>query len=344
MKLLRLIRVVAVLLLCIVAYAALYETLNAFVFRLSQPAGSWSELLGAPLWGLVFRAPRLLFMGTLPMLAIAAVFEWRSIQTKRPYLIWWAVAGIAAAFPFGVPLGQMIFLGRLMPLLVGAICGGFVGLLYWYLAGSSAGNFVKARNSFALKVLNGIALVAGAFIAVQMLGVAWYGVKALRVTISEPSPGSPPFVANSRRGLSVQQKVALLDFPDARSCLTQAERERETPDNSRMDWDLIDNSAEAEVCTFRLMSAYGGINSASKWFEAQGFKPQRIFTPTDPHPRPVDHLSISAGYSIKENGPKFPTKGYIRRWFGSIPYGMNVETEWTLDGTTLNKVRVSFST
>lgn len=278
------------------------------------------------------------------MLAIAAVFEWRRIQTKRPYVLWWIAAGIMAVIPFGAPLAHLIAPGRLSSFAVAAVSGALIGSLYWSLAGASAGNFGQSANRTVLKILNGVAWAIGALLAVQLIEIGWYGLKALRVTIVEPSPGLPPFVANSRRGLSVQQKVAMLDFPDARSCLTQAERERETPDNSRMDWDLIDNSAEAEVCTFRLMSAYGGINSASKWFEAQGFKPGNIFSPTHPYTRPVDHLSISAGYSIKENGPKFPTKGYIRRWFGSIPYGMSVNTEWTLDGTTLNKVRVSFST
>ncbi|TCU20768.1 hypothetical protein EV130_112142 [Rhizobium azibense] len=55
-------------------------------------------------------------------------------------------------------------------------------------------------------------------------------------------------------------------------------------------------------------------------------------------------LRISASYSIRKNGPKFPTRGIVRRAFGSIPYGMSVDATWSKDGQRLLWVETGFST
>lgn len=85
----RLITIFFGILLCIAAFAATFELLNAIgvavrhgqmiPFRETTPL----QALG---WGLLFRAPGYLYFGTLPLLLVFLLAEWRSLQAKSAYI------------------------------------------------------------------------------------------------------------------------------------------------------------------------------------------------------------------------------------------------------------------
>jgi len=130
----RLITITMTTVLCIVVFSALFEFLNALP-NLSwtlQPQRGELPFYSALLWGAVLRAPGYIVTGTVPLLAILSVFEWRVIRNRWAYLLLWSVAGIFVTC--------LLFLW-LQPsrLLAAAIAGCAAGSLYWLLAGRHAG-------------------------------------------------------------------------------------------------------------------------------------------------------------------------------------------------------------
>jgi hypothetical protein len=145
--------------------------------------------------------------------------------------------------------------------------------------------------------------------------------------------------------MTASQKVAMMDFPDPASCLKEAETDDLSTNRLKeMDWDRIDNEDEAEVCMFRLLGSYENLSYATDWFEAQGFDVPPNFSSARPYIESDGTQRVTGGYSIQKNGPKFPTKGVIRRAFRSIPYGMSVDATWSKDGKQLLWVQTGFST
>ena len=90
----------------------------------------------------------------------------------------------------------------------------------------------------------------------------------------------------------------------------------------------------------------GGIEASRPFMEAQGFTmSQDSFSPENPYVARTDGaLRISAGWSIRDNGPKFPTRGLLDRIGASVPYGMSVNVYFTQDGNSVLAVRVEYST
>lgn len=347
--LIRLLRVAFVTILCIVIFAALFEFLNAiptYLFLPDHLEGSVAYrsgmmLVGALWWGAVFRAPGYLFYGTVPLLIVLGVTEWRSMKGWRWYLAIGFVAGLPAA---GLSL--------LNPLRIGAVllAAAATSYLYWLLAGKSAGDRLQGwrrreRNG-GFKFANYAAYAVLAYLAFQLAEYAYHGGKLLWVTfVSEPGPGTPPFQVRFKRPLTASQKVALMDFPDLESCLKKAETDGLSIDRLKeMDWDRIDNKDEADVCMFRLLGSYPNLSYATDWFEAQGFDVSDDFSSAHPYIERDGTQRITGGYSIRKHGPKYPTKGIVRRAFGSIPYGMSVNATWSKDGRQLLWVQTDFST
>ena len=64
---------------------------------------------------------------------------------------------------------------------------------------------------------------------------------------------------------------ALVKFPDAQSCLDQNANTSIGVDLTRVDWTLITNQAQAEVCFFRISNALGDPTRTVRWLEILGF-------------------------------------------------------------------------
>ena len=326
--LLRLARVTAATALCLVVFAALFELFNAAPNLIFSP-GSIPDAL---LWSVFFRAPGFLFFGTVPMVLAAGICEWRSIRSWLPYLVIWSAAGLLATR-----------MGAVVTVLLSAAA---VSYLYWVLAGRSAGMlpyFEKLRRRDGkFRFLNYASYAVLAFLGFQLAGYGYYGAKLFWVSyISEPGLGTPAFQKIQKRKLSAAQKVALMDFPDAASCLKKPKLSG--PVNLKeMDWDKIDNKEEAEVCIFRLLASYDDLSAATEWFEAQGFRVPENFSSARPHTDRTGMLRVSASHLIGTNGPKFPTRGVVRRAFRYLAYSMNVNAFWSADGKRLLAVDVSY--
>jgi len=294
--LIRLFVVTFVTVLCIVVFAALFEMLNAAPTDLG---------LGALWWGVIFRAPAYVFNGTVPLLIVLAVAEWRAMKAWLSYLAIWCAAGMLATSP---PLSSPL---RLSVVLAAAAAA---STLYWLFAGKFAGDWrqVERRRNGGFKLLNYAAYVVLAYLAYQLAGYIYYGGKLVWVTyISEPGPGTPLFQVAPKRGLTASQKVAMMDFPDPGSCLRKADT-KALPSGrlKEMDWDRIDNSDEADVCMFRLLGSYENLSYATDWFEAQGFSVSDKFSSAHPYIAQDGSKLVHAGYSIRKNGPKIPDKGH----------------------------------
>lgn len=343
----RLMRVALVTVLCIIVFSAVFEFLNAaprYVFPPDyiQDIADYRKstlLFGAFLWGVVFRAPGYLFLGTVPLLLIFAALEFLSVKNRWIYLGVWAGAALLA-------VGARFLSSELIAALLSA---SIVGYIYWLLAGRTAGDWFHGWRTRERASGRGFVTYASyavlAYLAYQLAGYLHYGGKLFWVSsISEPGLGSPPFHVMQRRGLTGAHKVALMDFPDPRSCLENVVEELSPENLKRMDWARIDNEAEAEVCMFRLLGSYEDMSSATDWFEAQGFRVPDDFSSARPYIDRDGTLRVSGLYSIRENGPKFPTRGFVRRLFRSISYSMSTDATWSSDGKQLLGVRIVFNT
>ncbi|MGK7753501.1 MULTISPECIES: hypothetical protein [unclassified Roseovarius] len=63
-----------------------------------------------------------------------------------------------------------------------------------------------------------------------------------------------------------------------------------------------------------------------------------------PHRTHDGKLRVGGGWSIRRNGPRFPTTGVIRRSLRATPYGMSVSATFSGDGAELLYVSINFST
>lgn len=332
----------------IVAFSSLFELFNAFLSLLSSNNNKLSQIgpLGAMYWGAMFRAPGYLLIGTVPLLLIFIGLEFRTKRTGWVYLLIWAAAGTFADAPHFVSF----------PRALAAILAGLIaGLMFWLLAGRRAGNWRKrtaeatpdktGRTFGRYGPWNILAYAVLAFLAYQLAGYLVYGGKMLWVSfISEPGAGVPPYTNKRQRDFTVFHKVALLDFPDAKSCLPDDIGELSPENLRKMDWSKIENSAEAEVCGFRLLGSNPDISYATEWFRAQGMTVPDAFSSATPYKDRKGALNVHGSWSIRENGPKFPERGPIRRLFGSIPYSMYVNSTWSPDGKKLEEFDIGFNT
>jgi hypothetical protein len=357
---LRLLRILATTIGCIILFAGFTEYAIGLRHRIpSQPVGPW-QYFG---WAIVFRAPAYVFLGTLPIAAILFALDRFRVRLWWPVLLPWIVAGLLTSGVLGL-------------LIVGPITGG----IYWLITGRVSGrtdpkfamsgdgpmtdgaepNFepsiVRSANkstglkwsllrNHARRVLNFVGYAVVAYFVFILAGGVLHGARLAWVSVFEPSRGTPEFTTQFERDMTARMKVAMLDFPNPESCLQKEAFSDAGTDLARMDWDQIDNSKEAEVCMFRLLASLGGMENSEDWLEAQGFRlSPNGFNAQKPYEERDGTLRVMASWSIRDNGPKFPTRGPIRRFFSSIPYGMSVNTAWTADRSKLLYVRLGFNT
>jgi hypothetical protein len=334
--LLRLTRVVIATVLAIAVFASLFEFLNAAPHLMGRNAGPSALLkssFGALFWGLVFRAPAYLWSGAVPLVVAHAVLESGSI---RKWVVYVLLANVAGFLAVGTSAPTATFLSAVS-----------ASALYWFLAGRTAGS-MPALNwlrqyKWAYRAASLASYVLIAFVAFRLLAYGLFGMKLLWVSyVREPEAGVPPFRTTVGRELTAHQKVALLNFPDAESCL-RAEAKQTADHLQAMDWALIYTTEEAEVCVFRLLASYGDADKAGDWFGAQGFKTNDRADRAISRMRRNSVRQVTASYSIRKHGPKFPTHAPLIRAFYSRAYGMGVNSTWSKDGKTLLEVRFNFS-
>ena len=256
-------------------------------------------------------------------------------------LPWWVMPALIAA-----PLALAVFFGPFaMPRHL--VWAGFaVGLVIWHLIRRRSGkaglaHVVRRDGSWLGRMALGLALVWIGYKSVT--GVRMFVLLA-GVWISPPDLGNPPYATARPRDMTPYTLIAVRRFPDAGSCLIRGSDPARPDDLNRMDWDRIDTTTEAEVCMFRLLSALGSIDRFTDFVEAQGFRvSDEGFNPSKPYVEPDGSLRVTAYWSIRANGPKYPTTG-LQRYLMAVPYSMSVDAVWAPDRRTLRSVDVSFTT
>lgn len=256
-------------------------------------------------------------------------------------LPWWVLPALIAA-----PLALVAVFGPFaMPRHL--VWAGFAsGLVIWHLLRRRSGkaglaHVVRRDGSWLGRVALGLALV-------------WVGYKSATgirmvvllagVWISPPDLGTPPYTTERPQDITPYTLIAVTRFPDAGACLVTGSDPARPGDLNRMDWDRIDTTTEAEVCLFRLLSALGTIDRFTDFVEAQGFRvDDRSGNPTNPTVESDGSLRVTAYWSIRANGPKYPTTG-LKRYLTAVPHLMSVDATWAPDGRTLRSVEVSFTT
>ncbi|WP_425661723.1 hypothetical protein [Roseobacter sp. EG26] len=133
-------------------------------------------------------------------------------------------------------------------------------------------------------------------------------------------------------------------FTDPQSCLVAGTENLQSREPLMIDWARISWTAEAEVCIFRLLSALGGIEASRSFMEAQGFRmPPDNFSSENPYVHD-DALRITAYWSIRNNGPKFPARGVLDRLRAAVPYSMVVNVYFSQDGSRVLAVQIGYNT
>ena len=198
--------------------------------------------------------------------------------------------------------------------------------------------------------------VIGKGLTLAALGVAvWHAATAVskaalfaQVTLYPPGPGEPPFTRAhggtlNARPLTAEYRLALHRFPDPAACLQPGADLATAEGLARMDWDRITARAEAEVCLFRLIASLpGGMEGITDFATAQGFTVSSDdFSPDNPFVEGDGALRVTGFWSLRRNGPKYPTRG-LMRIVAAVPYGGDVDATYAPDGKRLLHVQVGF--
>lgn len=214
--------------------------------------------------------------------------------------------------------------------------------LYWIMTGRIAGrpgwsikHFWRTRLDEKLYLVGVVALVAP--IVGWSLSYALYSVLPER-------PGTPAFQVQYQHQMSPDIVRAMRVFPNVESCLVRGADPTKHEDLSRMDWDEISTTGEAQVCVFRLLHEWGGVADAQLWLEQQGFHVSSMNNSVLPYVAPNGTTRVDAGWSIRENGPRYPTSGVIRRIMWAVPHRMTVNATFNANGSELLYVNIGFST
>lgn len=156
----------------------------------------------------------------------------------------------------------------------------------------------------------------------------------------------PPYTTRYARQMNDRAEKVASRFSSPQACLPSESDASKQARLYAIDWDRIQTTTEAEVCMFRLLSALGGIEEFTGFMEAQGFRISLdSFSPENPFVESRDSaLRATASWSVRENGPKYPTRGLLRRVIASIPYGMSTNVWYSPDGSKVLGVRITHST
>jgi hypothetical protein len=183
--------------------------------------------------------------------------------------------------------------------------------------------------------------MAGLFSSVAYSALSFV---AIGLFSTGPVPlGTPQFQVKYDHQMTDKIENALRKFQNAQSCLEEGANGTRRAELVRMDWDKISNEADATVCSFRLLHGWGGVSEAAAWMEAQGFRTGEHFSSKKPHVETDGTLRVDGYWSIKDNGPKFPTTGFVRRALYASAYLTSIEATFDSEGKNLIYLRISNS-
>lgn len=307
-------------------------------------------VVSSVLWGQdsahhTYRAGRALF--TIVFLAVPLI---GIIIFIVPVLFW---LDQAASRDFWLNSRRSIIL--VIGLTVGVLTGHFNDLLgaffmfllfYWIMTGRVAGregwsirNFGKTKLDEKIYLVVMVSLLAPVVVTLFAKSVETVANIGLAV-----EPGVPPFQVQYEHQMTNDVTRALHRFPNAQACLEQGTNAERREDLLRMDWDKILTTGDAEVCTFRLLHEWGGVTEATSWLEYQGLRVGEHYSSASPYEGRDGTLRVDGSWSIRNNGPRFPTSGLLRRIAKSAAYGMGVYATFSADGEELLYVDIGFST
>lgn len=219
-------------------------------------------------------------------------------------------------------------------------------LFYWIMTGRVAGregwsirNFGKTKLDEKVYLVVMISLLTPLVVILFAKSVETVANIGLAV-----EPGVPPFQVQYEHQMTNDVTRALHRFPNAQACLEQGTNAERREDLLRMDWDKILTTGDAEVCTFRLLHEWGGVTEAISWLEYQGLRVGEHFSSASPYEGRDGTLRVDGSWSIRNNGPRFPTSGMLRRIARSAAYGMGLYATFSADGAELLYVDIGFST
>lgn len=255
--------------------------------------------------------------------------------------VWWGYPVLAASLLVG-----FIWASGMHILHHGFWPGVTLGLLIWHGLERWAG-----RPGLSLRRLLWLKGWRRWLVPIALVLLGWWAVAGVRTGANlvvamrnPPELGSPPYSVPEGRAFTPYTLANLRRFPDAQSCLKDGVDAADPVDLFQLDWDRIERDDEANVCLFRLLAALGSMDKFIAFAKAQGFGvSDRDFNPESPYVERDGSLRVSAGWSIRANGPRYPTSGLVR-YLLAVPYGMSVDATWAPDRKTLLWVNIGFST
>ncbi|MBM7068078.1 hypothetical protein [Actibacterium sp. 188UL27-1] len=291
-----------------------------------DPSDHYTTRIGS-FWVVPFvLSPALFLLGVVFLLLDRTVFPW---IVRRPilFLLVAAILFYLSTVAYADSLSRFIFLCL---------------LIYWLLTGRVAGRPGGSIAHFRQNALDEkiymlfSALICAAFI--YTVGPPWI------------ASYFPDRHSNAKTEAFLENPVdwygwwALVRFPDAQSCLEPGDETETAADLKRLDWSRIRNTADAELCIFRLLSASGGIEQATEWLEAQGFQGFDGWNSMKPHVNLDGTLQVDGAYYNRKQGPKFPAD-VVRQvvLYGGV-LSTRIEANYDAEGEAIRKVRVSLST
>jgi hypothetical protein len=135
-----------------------------------------------------------------------------------------------------------------------------------------------------------------------------------------------------------EYRAAVTRFPEVRACLLDSEKEKQTPNLTRFDWNKMNSTFDAEVCLFRVFSSIGSIEESRQWFESQGFKPHPLYQASgDP-----GLLIMEAGWFTDKCGERFVSR-HFWEWLSQLLDNNPISTSvWFTGDGEVRAVGVSY--
>ena len=216
-------------------------------------------------------------------------------------------------------------------------------LLYWLLTGRMLGHDgVSIETVHRDRWNERIYFVAFVSFFAAMAFIAASGfTQNLYYAIAPPTYGSPAFQPRSPHEMDMRLKRSLGRFPDTQACLVAGADAAGRKGLMKMDWSRMRTEQDVIVCTYRLLKDLGPLSEASAWMRANGFRSDGHSSET-PYEKRNGTLRVSGWWSIREDGPRYPTKGVVLRALNALPYSMSLHATYSADGTRLLYVETSF--
>lgn len=129
-------------------------------------------------------------------------------------------------------------------------------------------------------------------------------------------------------------------YPDVRACLSASERDVVRPDLTKLDWRAMRDTADAEICVFRVADSYEGPNELEAWLLHQGFAASEISKTEASH---TDGAWLNATWDVKENGTLLRMANLLERFvIARTAYALNITVRYT-KSAQIDWVQVGYS-